>query len=673
MKTKIIGILVCMLLIAAVVLPAAGTINEKETRKNKFIENQTRMEFVPGEFIVKVKQDRTFSSPALTALNEKHQVYALEKIFNKVESTILDNIYLLHVPMDSDILSIVRDYTSCPDVSYAEPNGIGYLCGIPNDQDFTNQWYLHNTGQTGGIPDCDIDAPEAWDLQKGNSNIIIAIIDTGVDYLHPDLASNIWNNTDEIPGNGIDDDTNGYIDDIRGWNFAWDVIGLYNDSNITDGYGHGTMCTGIPGAVTNNSIGIAGVDWNCTIMPVRIYNETGFTTEFSVVLGIKYAADNGADICSMSFGFSVDLNTIEDAINYAYSKGVFLCAAVGNNNNDIQRYPAAYENVTAVAATNSNDQRWPFSTYGDWVDIAAPGANIYSTSTTYPNPGGWSQNYSFGSGTSFSCPMVAGVAALLLSWDSSLTPDELKTLICENVDPYNSTENIGTGRINAQKALIALIDQPPNADFTWTPQNPLTNQSITFDASLSHDPDGTINLYEWDWNNDGVYEENFTIQTAIHTWDEVGNISVTLQVTDNYGLTDNVAKTITVNQHPPDNPTITGPEKGKPGSNYKYTITGIDPEEDMVSAYILWGDDTITDWTTFHNSGESFSVTHTWAKKGTYTVQVKVKDTYGAESGWTTLSVTMPFSYNIPFQPFWMKLFERFPHVFPILRHLMGC
>ncbi|HIH00401.1 MAG TPA: hypothetical protein HA258_07435, partial [Thermoplasmata archaeon] len=179
MKTKIIGILVCMLLIAAVVLPAAGTINEKETRKNKFIENQTRMEFVPGEFIVKVKQDRTFSSPALTALNEKHQVYALEKIFNKVESTILDNIYLLHVPMDSDILSIVRDYTSCPDVSYAEPNGIGYLCGIPNDQDFTNQWYLQNTGKTGGIPDCDKDPPEAWDLKKGNSKKKKAIIETG--------------------------------------------------------------------------------------------------------------------------------------------------------------------------------------------------------------------------------------------------------------------------------------------------------------------------------------------------------------------------------------------------------------------------------------------------------------------------------------------------------------
>ena len=178
MKTKIIGICICMLLIAAVVLPAAGTINEKVIRENKVIENQISMEFAPGEFIVKLKKDTTFSRSPLTALNEKHQVYALEKVFPNAEGTILDNIYLLHAPTESDILSIVQEYALCPDVVYAEPNGIAFPCGIPNDANFSNQWFFHNTGQVflenyyghnySGTPDADIDAPEAWDITTGN-------------------------------------------------------------------------------------------------------------------------------------------------------------------------------------------------------------------------------------------------------------------------------------------------------------------------------------------------------------------------------------------------------------------------------------------------------------------------------------------------------------------------
>jgi thermitase len=471
MKTKIVGICICMLLIAAVVLPAAGTINEKVNMKYKIFENQTNMKFVPGEFIVKVKQDRTFSSPGLIALNEKHQVYALAKVFPNAEGTILDNIYLLYVPIGSDILSVVQDYALYPDVVYAEPNGMASPDGFPNDANFSKQWGLHNTGQMilnniSGNPDADIDAPEAWDMQIGSPDVVIAIIDSGVDYTHPDLAANIWNNTDEIPGNGIDDDHNGYIDDVRGWDF------YYNDSNVTDGAGHGTMCAGVAGAVTNNGIGIAGASWNCKIMPVRIANETWYSNLAYAAKGIRYAADNGADACSMSFHFS-NSNTLKNAIDYAYGKGVFLCAAAGNTNSSTKHYPAAYENVTAVAATNENDERcspadWGpgnGSQYGDWVDIAAPGSLIYSTEPTHffhedlfnPYTGkNFSENYDWDWGTSYATPMVASVAALLLSKDPSLTPVQVKALLCGNVDPYNSTEYIGTGRINAQKALAAL-------------------------------------------------------------------------------------------------------------------------------------------------------------------------------------------------------------------------
>ena len=460
MKNKIVGICICMLLIAAVVLPAAGTINEKVTRKNKFFENQISMEFAPGEFIVKVKQERAFSSPALMVLNAKYQVNALEKVFPHSEGTILDNIYLLHVPLGSDILSIVHEYASCPDVVYAEPNGVNHLCDIPNDTNFSNQWYLHNTGQTfyesyHGTPDADIDAPEAWDIETGSTGVVIAIVDSGIDYTHPDLAAKVWNNTDEIPGNGIDDDHNGYIDDIRGWDF------YYNSSDPIDELGHGTMCAGIAAASTNNGIGIAGVACKCAIMPVKDCNYSVHTYWLADALGIQYATDNGADIISMSWGDPSPPNIIWDAVNYSYNKGVFLCAAAGNNNNQVKFYPAAYENVMAVAATSYNDYRASFSNYGDWVDIAAPGNLIFSTTPTYhvfmnDPPFNYLQNYSIGSGTSYSSPMVAGVAALLLSKDPSLTPDQLKALLCGNVDPYHSGFYIGTGRLNAQKALAAL-------------------------------------------------------------------------------------------------------------------------------------------------------------------------------------------------------------------------
>jgi len=474
MKKKIFGIIVCMMMVVFA-LNAMGTYNKIETSKTNLFNNNISQNFAPGQLIVKIKKDTTFShSVQLIDLSKKHQVYDFEKMFSGFGDTILDNIYLLHVPIDSDIISIVQDYILCPDVIYAEPNWIASLHSIPNDVNFSNQWYLHNTGQLiygniYGTYDADIDAPEAWDLEIGNSDVAIAIIDSGIDYTHPDLAGKIWNNTDEIPNNGIDDDGNGYIDDIRGWNFA-------NDTNDPiDEFGHGTFCAGLAGAVTNNGIGIAGVGWNCTIMPIKVIDLKNIDIFISsVAKGIKYATDNGASIVSMSFGTgSYPISLIKDVVDYAYDKGVFLCASAGNSNKPFKQYPAAYKNVVAVAATNQNDGRctprdWPNShlpiifrlgsNYGHWVDIAAPGNLIYTTIPTYFIENNCSQNYDFvGGGTSFSCPLVAGVAALLLSVNSSLSPVEVKTLLCKNVDPYHSFHYIGTGRLNAYKALADLL------------------------------------------------------------------------------------------------------------------------------------------------------------------------------------------------------------------------
>ncbi|UCF50054.1 MAG: S8 family serine peptidase [Thermoplasmatales archaeon] len=489
MKKKLVVVFVFILLISTAI-PAIGNINRIKNEKRAFFEDIETLEFAPGEFIVKLTKDTTIKSPNILKLNEKYQVNSIKKIFRRAENTILDNIYLLNVKENSDILSIVKDYSLNPDVLYVEPNGVVYPAIIPNDEYFDYQWALHNTGQNfipppsppmNGTPDCDIDAPEAWEIEPGGSDVVIAIVDSGINYTHPDLADKIWINEDEIPDNGIDDDSNGYIDDIRGWDF------YYNNSDPMDGHGHGTLCAGVPGMINNNSIGGAGACWNCQIMPVKIASETWVSYWEDIAIGIIYAADNEADIISLSFGTYQVPNIVKDAVDYAYSKGAFLIACAHNHNVSTKCYPAAYENVTAVAATNQHDERcdgddWgpgSGSNYGDWVDIAAPGNLIFTTSIKSEY-----NYYRSVSGTSFSTPLVAGVAALILSKNPYLLPDDVKSYICENVDPYNSTYYIGTGRINAYKAL-SNVSIPRESFLIGLITNRTTGQdSISFNAKM---------------------------------------------------------------------------------------------------------------------------------------------------------------------------------------------
>ena len=330
----------------------------------------------------------------------------------------LNSLYKIKLKKHTDISSAIAAYKQNEHIEYAEPNYLSFSSEtIPNDPSFIEQWALDNTGQTNGTLDADIDGPEAWDITTGSPDIVIAVIDTGVDWNHPDLAVNIWTNAGETAGDNIDNDGNGYIDDMRGWDFVTvDPESVFDgrktppDNDPMDVQGHGTHCAGIIGAVGNNTLGITGVSWNSKIMPVRAgYKDTagrGSLQHSDIAAAIIYATDNGADIINMSFGGGTS-ETITSAIDYANASGVILIASAGNSGCNCIQYPAAFDSVLAVSSFDHNDVIAGSSNFGSWVDIAAPGVSIYST---YAN-----NSYQFLSGTSMAAPQVCGVAGLILS------------------------------------------------------------------------------------------------------------------------------------------------------------------------------------------------------------------------------------------------------------------
>ncbi len=401
------------------------------------ISNTLRTDFAQGEIIVKYKQEKTMD---IMTFNDKYDITSYKQLSEENSISPMSNVYKVSFSKDSDIDKILKEFNNNPQVEYAEPNYLYQTFVLPNDTYFDQQWALNQSN------DHDIDTPDAWNITTGNGSIVVAVIDTGVDWDHPDLADNIWNNTHESV-DGSDTDGNGYIDDIRGWDF------YSNDSNPADDHGHGSHCSGVIGAVGNNSIGIAGICWNCSIMPIKALSSSGGGYSDDLANAIYYAVDNGANIISMSWGGYTESSLITDAINYAHNNSVVLVAAAGNSNLDRKSYPAGYDSVIAVAATNQTDSKASFSNWGSWVDIAAPGVDIYSTFE--------GDTYYEASGTSMACPHVAGLAALLLSYNSSLTPQKLLNILKTSSESINSDYFIGAGRINAYRSL--LYDEIPTA------------------------------------------------------------------------------------------------------------------------------------------------------------------------------------------------------------------
>lgn len=340
---------------------------------------QHELHYAPGEVIVQYKSNAAPSRAV--ALHGQKGIRAVKHFTNP-------GLIQLRLPEDMSVEDALEMYRQDADVEYAEPNYYRYPAAtIPNDSDFQELWGLNNTGQSvygnPGLSDADIDAPEAWDITTGSSDIIIAVIDSGVAYNHPDLRDNIWNNRDETI-NGKDDDQNGYIDDVRGWDFA------ENNKDPMDTNDHGTHIAGTIAARGNNETGVAGVCWNATIMPLRFIDESYAGTVADEIAAINYAVENGARIINASYGSSTYSRAEEYAIESAGEAGVLFITGAGNGGDDgvgddidsSPQYPASYDlpNIISVAATDQDDRLIPFSNYGDGsVDVAAPGVSIFST------------------------------------------------------------------------------------------------------------------------------------------------------------------------------------------------------------------------------------------------------------------------------------------------------
>ncbi|MFY9232899.1 MAG: S8 family serine peptidase [Fimbriimonadaceae bacterium] len=338
----------------------------------------------------------------------------------------LSRTYIIRVPKYTDVKVMEREYDRAPGVEYAEFVGIGAPALVPNDANIANCWGLNNTGQTGGTPDADIDAYEGWDTFTGYGNITLAVVDTGVDPNHPEMAGKM----------------------VSGWNT------YLNNGNTFDVYGHGTHVAGTAGANGNNSVGLAGVSWRVKIMPMKVLSDSGNGSEDQCGAGMVWAADNGANIATMSLQYYTGAQSFQNSVNYAYGQGVLLIAATGNSQGRRVAYPAKFANCYAVGATNHTDARASFSNYGPEIDVVAPGENVYSCI-----PG---NSYAYYSGTSMATPHTSGLASLIWSFDRGLTNDEVFDVIRDTAEDKGAggwDEQYGWGRINARRALDrALLD-----------------------------------------------------------------------------------------------------------------------------------------------------------------------------------------------------------------------
>jgi subtilisin family serine protease len=445
---------------------------------------------VPGQLVVGFTPDAT----------DKQQEKAVKKVGATVEDSI-DSIDGAVLNVDPDeTAAVAEELARQRAIAFVEPNYVVRAARLPNDRFFGEQWGLRNLGQYGGRSGADVHATEAWDIATGGDTIV-AVIDTGVAYGHPDLTPDTWVNVAD-PKNGVDDDANGFVDDVHGVDF------INEDANPDDDAGHGTHVAGIIGAKGNNGVGISGVNWDARIMALKFLDGEGQGNTADAANAIDYAISHGARVINASWGGPAFSQALYQAVRRAGEKGVLFVAAAGNDgrNADVSPdYPAAFDlpNVISVAASDRKDMLLDFSDYGvKSVDLAAPGDDIYSTVPSVSDPSG----YESFSGTSMAAPFVSGAAALYLSRSPQSTADQVKAALLQTVDrgPAFEGKVASGGRLDIARAL-GVVATPPSkaspAPDDKTPPTPFVllrphnrhlakKHSLRFVWQRSHDKSG---------------------------------------------------------------------------------------------------------------------------------------------------------------------------------------
>jgi subtilisin family serine protease len=505
------------------------------------VQSNPSPQMVPGVVLVGLKADATLtahgagvrsSDANLNAVLSVLDAQSAEPLFPAAqrrttlstpgESAALSRIYRLYLPHDADVPRAVQILSAHPAVAYAEPDYLAHLITVPDDPLYAGQWGL-----------VQINAPATWDVVTGTTDVVIAVIDSGLDTTHPDLTGQLWTNPGEIAGNGVDDDNNGYVDDVRGWNFVND------DADLSDNTGHGTQVAGVIAAVTDNGQGVAGVCWNCRLMVVKVTQPGGVANYSDIAAGVAYATQKGADVINLSLGGYSDSATLKAAIAAASETAVVVGGA-GNDNKNVSFYPAAYDDyVLAVAGTTTSDTKVGTSNYGPWVDVSAPGEVI---TTTFSGGG-----YGATSGTSMAAPFAAGLAGLLQSQHPSWSPGLVRAHIVHTADEIDGLNpgyegQLGSGRVDAGQAVNTVA----------TPSLVYESHAVDSEPDGRPEPGSTVNL-------------NVTL---FNDWAEATNVQATLTTTDPY---------VTVVSATASYGSIAASESGTNGTSFRFSVSSSAP------------------------------------------------------------------------------------------------
>jgi subtilisin family serine protease len=507
--------------------------------------------YSPAKFVVKfhgyampahITNQSGFVHTGITAvdnLNHEFGVERIEKLFPESpesrKSTGLSGYFIFYFNDDQgdSLEAVLGRYASIPQIEHVEPVGIHPFYFVPGDPSLGNQWYHHDPS------DHDLDSPEAWDVQRGDTLPVIGIADTGVLWNHPDLANNMWKNWVEYNGlANVDDDSNGYIDDIRGWDWVNVTSGWPGedfsipDNDPGDFNGHGTHIAGIAAAITNNDQGGAGIAGGSypirgtRILPLRIGwsanclgQEIGYVDMSYAAQAFIYAAEKGVTVMNCSWGSS-NSGGLGAAVDNAILGGMTVCVAAGNDNSQTSVYLNSRPDVISVAATDQNDVKANFSNYGYWVDVSAPGVSIYNSYSNHYTPA-----YSYLSGTSMAAPMVAGLTALLKSQCPAWSRLQITSQILNNAENINTLNpsyigKLGSGRINVNNALIGqslpqiTVNSPNGGGQPW-----VIGQMYTIAWSSLFLPGGVNVLLNRNYPG-GLWERLFTniTNTGSQAW-----------------------------------------------------------------------------------------------------------------------------------------------------------